>query len=321
MTIKLPDKETAIPGISLAAGEEAVLPFEMEVEGFHLNYARVQPLSVIREDGRSICFFFAPEGMSPVYVWDGKNIETVDGRQTEGPVVTVTPDPDQMSSYCLTGGNRTVEIVTLTREQSLMFYETEVKGRKTAVLCSSPFFCDGTDFHVESLPGKQETTLLAYPSCEFKEMTGGFPVEPYEEGSFKGVRLFWDKDRIKEQVLDIEPCGPYRYVVQIPEAYKDCKDALMQVDYIGDIGHAFVDGELIADNFSNRVIWEIGLKEALKAGMGFEITFVITPLKKSVKVDVSSTMAGRMETEGESAGELKAVSIQPVLEAVIAVQA
>lgn len=323
VTVKLPEKEITFPDISLAAGEEAVLPFEMDVEGYRLNYARVQPLSMIREEKRSICFFFMPEGMEPVYVWDGGNIESVDGRKTEKTAVTVTPASDKMSSYTLRGGDREVEIVTLTRQQSFMFYETEVKGRKTAILCDGPFFSDGTCFHIESTSDQEETMLLVYPSCELEEVNavpGIFETQPSEFGEWKGLKLCWNSDRLKAQSLDIMQCGPYRYVTHIPEEYGECKDALMQVEYTGDIGHAFMDGELVADNFCNQATWEIGLKEALKPGMGTEMTFLITPLKKSVKVDVSSTMAGRMEKTEDSLGGLRSVRIQPVLEAVFKIK-
>lgn len=85
---------------------------------------------------------------------------------------------------------------------------------------------------------------------------------------------------------------------------------------MGDIGNAFVDGELISDNFYNGSVWEIGLKSAWNPGKGNKITFVLNPVKKNVKIDVSSTMAGRLEKAEEAMAELRSVRIIPIHEAV-----
>ena len=65
-------------------------------------------------------------------------------------------------------------------------------------------------------------------------------------------------------------------------------------------------------------MWEIGLKDA-SAQHGQEITFVITPIKENVKIDVSSTMAGRMEKGEGVIADLKSIKIKPIYETVIEV--
>ena len=320
ITLNLPDRDIEISDISMASGEEAVLPFEMKVEGFHLIYAKAQPLSIMKKSGCTIYFFFTPEGMEGEYVWDGADIEYVDDKWVNEEKVTIRPPVNKMSSYRIAGKKGEVEILTLTREQSLMFYEINVNGKKAAVLCDSPFIYDGSKIHVES-PQQEGASakLLMYPAFQFEEVCGSHIKEPIAEGIWTGVEIQWDVKKMEAQVLDIEQIGPSRYTVQIPEEYQDCKDALLQVDYRGDVGQAFINGELVSDNFSNHAVWEIGLKEVWKPEMGREITFVITPLKEKVKVDVSSTMAGRMEREGNSLAELRGVKIKPVNEAVFVV--
>lgn len=320
ITLNLPDRDIEISDISMASGEEAVLPFEMKVEGFHLIYAKAQPLSIMKERGCTIYFFFTPEGMEGEYVWDGADIEYVDDKWVNEEKVTIRPPVNKMSSYRIAGKKGEVEILTLTREQSLMFYEINVNGKKAAVLCDSPFIYDGSKIYVES-PQQEGASakLLMYPAFQFEEVCGSHIKEPIAEGIWTGVEIQWDVKKMEAQVLDIEQIGPSRYTVQIPEEYQDCKDALLQVDYRGDVGQAFINGELVSDNFSNHAVWEIGLKEVWKPEMGREITFVITPLKEKVKVDVSSTMAGRMEREGNSLAELRGVKIKPVNEAVFVV--
>lgn len=66
--LNLLDKNLEIDHISLKAGEEAILPFEMDVEGYCLKYAKAQPLSRIQTEEKTVYFFFIPEGMEPEYV-------------------------------------------------------------------------------------------------------------------------------------------------------------------------------------------------------------------------------------------------------------
>lgn len=312
ITIQTADQDIVISGISLAAGEEAVLPFGMDVEGYELIYAQAQPLSVIKENGRTVYFFFAPEGMKPEYVWDGTKIGAVNGEAIQDDTIRMAPEAGKMTSYVLGGEHGEVEIVTLTREQSLMFYELEVEGTKTAVLCNKPITYDGSVIRIETDDQKDVVNrLLAYPACDFQ---GIDQYETVQYGIWSGVEMEVSDEERKTTTLEITQSGDSRFIVQIPKDYRDCKDALMQIEYRGDIGHAFINGELVSDNFSNHAIWEIGLKEVWKPEDGDKMVIVITPLKENVKVDVSSTMAGRVEKEGSSLAQLLNVKIKPIQE-------
>ncbi len=321
VTIVLPEEELVMDHICLEAGEEAVFPFGMDVDGFCLKYAKAQPISIIRTGEKNTYFFFAPEGVTPEYLWDGIGIQAVDGKALNEACISIVQPADEMSSYRLSGEGKEVEIVTLTREQSLKFYEIEVKGQKAAVLCNNPFVYDGTRVYVENSNNSQGVEMLLYPGSQIKGVKSDMDIDDMdirevEENGWKGIVAQWNENKSGLRHLDIKQVGPSRFTVQIPETYEECKDALMQIMYKGNIAQAFIDGELISDNFSNEAAWEIGLKEVWKPGMDKEITIKITPLKGDVKVDVSSTMAGRMEIEKNSIAELQSVNVKPILEAV-----
>ena len=100
--INLPGESIDIP-VQLAKDENAILPFNMKVGDALLKYATAQPLMKLDSDW----FFFAPEGMSPRYVF-------ADGLEKE-----VTPG---FESSFEAGGLR---IWTLTREQALQALKLE----------------------------------------------------------------------------------------------------------------------------------------------------------------------------------------------------
>ena len=70
---------------------------------------------------------------------------------------------------------------------------------------------------------------------------------------------------------------------------------------------------MIADNFCNLAIWEIGVKEAMKPELGSQMTILITPQKDNVQID-KSTMAGQKEVIDGKRAELKRIHLRPVRE-------
>lgn len=307
------DGKIEISEISLAAGEEAILPFGLDVEGIRLVYAKAQPLSIVRENGKTVYFFFVPDGMNAEYVWDGKTVNALNGRETQEEDIRIVPEKGKMSSYTISGKYGDVEIVTLTREQSLQFYEIQREGKKTIVLCNVPFMYDGEKIHLENAEEKSTVKLMMYPEAELKYTGENTNISKVQEGIFKGIQF---SEHIPSEELKIQKCGPYRYTFHIPENYEEYKDARIQISYTGDIGYVFIDGDMVSDNFCNEAVWEIGLKEVWKPEMGKEFTLLITPRKEEQSVDVSSTMAGRKEMLKKAVGEVKSVKIQPVKEIV-----
>ncbi len=320
------DRNIEIPEISLAAGEEAILPFEMELDGFRLIYAKAQPLSVVKEEGKTVYFFFEPEGMKAEYCFDRENILAIDGNGLEGdfsggeiskenPIV-IKPLTGKETSLILHGNQGDVEIITLNREESLGFYEIQQNGRKTVLISKAPLLYDGRKLAVENPDGKETVTEISmYPALELQGFKGAKELQTEKKGLWTTAKIIWNPEKLGETELETRQCGPYRYTVQIPEECEDCKDLLLQIYYQGDVGQAFVDGELISDNFCNGAVWEIGLREAWKPEMGRELVILITPKKKDASVDVSSTMAGRTEMLKDAVGTLDGVFVKAVLEA------
>lgn len=89
---------------------------------------------------------------------------------------------------------------------------------------------------------------------------------------------------------------------------------LLQIQYEGDIGQAFIDGEMIHDNFNNGAIWELGLKNFVDRLEKQPLTIYITPLKKGARVNAQSAMAARTEEVDETVASLNSAAVRPVYE-------
>lgn len=107
----------------------------------------------------------------------------------------------------------------------------------------------------------------------------------------------WKADTNARQIpVRITQTARTKYELSFPERFMDgLKDALLCVDYTGDIGSAFINGDMINDNFCNHSTWEIGLRTFARRLEKHPLTISITPLREGRSVNVESAMAARME--------------------------
>jgi len=99
-----------------------------------------------------------------------------------------------------------------------------------------------------------------------------------------------------------------------PESLLNCKQILVQVDYLGDIGYAYVDGVLVNDNFCNGATWEFGIKAYEKEILEKGIYIYISPQRRGSRVNSDSAMAARYETYDEAMAKIYEIKAVPVFD-------
>ncbi len=170
-------------------------------------------------------------------------------------------------------------IVTLTRAEANQFY---LLGGK-AYLCDKPLMLDGDTLRAETDDGC--VTLREWADGAWQSRVLGQKREPVQAAFHK--------------------VGTGRYVVDVPQdVLHGHKQVLLRVSYVGDIGHAFINGRMINDNFANGAAWDIRLDCYADELAANPLTIYITPTKEHVTVDVSSAMAGRLEKASGLRAEL-----------------
>lgn len=265
VVLSLPDDEIVFR-FDLAAGENAILPFHMEMGDVHLRWATAQPLAHVG----NAWFFLAPDGMEPKYCF------TVNGKEQ-----TVETEPGRTFAV----GSQTV--MTLSRRDSLGFNVLRSGGRDTAWLCENPLLWDGEKMRVETV--RSGAAVLAHPEDALMKPTDAGYVQ---KGLFVGYRL---PDAPAPVPVSWKKTGIGRYALDIPaESIKGHKEALLRVRYRGDIGHAFLKSRLLSDNMCNGGDWDIRLDCWQKELAEEPLVIYITPVKENVTVDTSA-MAGLQE--------------------------
>lgn len=274
-TIHLPHDKS----LTLQRNISTILPLGMSLNGISLIYATVQPLCHIA--GEQFYVFFSPPGLISEYAFDNSTFDKLfvhGGTAIEDNNVTyVRVDADL---DCLleihTIDDQIVKILTLTREQAEACSKQHVFGRDHLILSQSTVTVADEELILYSA-GQESVELVVYPPFS-KVLTSG-----RGEFSLQNETLFTRYSlEIPSKVIgfDVEYIQPGKALIHLDDdVLTGCHNVILQVDYIGDMGEAFIKGNLIHDNFYNGTTWEIGLGQIAPDAQ--DILLIITPLKSS----------------------------------------
>lgn len=273
--------------VDLASSENAILPFNFDMDGILLQQANAQPVARTTVKGRTTYVFMIPDGIQPSFRFEDTARVTGDI-----PFFTVRKDGDELDVMALTRAE--ANRLFLLHDGSLLLSEAAV------------------------LEDEQETLRLE--TTEAKNMLRCYPADRLD----KTTAVFEKTDGVwgvyhaaaeeKEISMQVENVAPHRWTISLPANVLDgLKDARLQIHYQGDIGTLWLNDEMISDNFCNGDVWEVGLMEQ-KARLSSPMVLNIAPLREGARVNVESAMAARNEEVRQIVAQLKDVKVQPVYE-------
>jgi hypothetical protein len=321
VSIELPEETIVIPSqgeLTLARDSFAILPFNFNLDGMKLKYATAQLITRIEEDGEAYYFFFVPEGMKGTYVMESKDIisATIDKgsiEQLDGNTIIKVAEEEDSLIHLVSESGQKVAIYTMTDEQSLTFWKVNMQGRDRVILTNANVLVSEGDLRLESTD-QEMVTLSVFPDFDasFTSISGGELLEITENNVFKTYRLKAPK---KEIHFNLKRINNDKFTLDFElDAFHGIKEALLRIHYTGDIGYAFIDGELINDNFCNHTTWEIGLKAFEHRLIEQGLYVYVSSIRKGKVLNSNTTMAGWKETTKESIVNIGSVSLVPVYE-------
>lgn len=299
--------EDIIFRFGIAAEENAILPFHLDLDGIDLVCATAQPVTRLERDGRVSFVFFVPEGMQGSFVFE-KGAKAKGG---EGHCHVCAADLTA-EEFTVCKGEKEIRILVVNRALANQLYIVSGGG---LIFTDQALLEDAEGIRLETFRAKNQ--VLCYPA-EGLSGSLGRKAEDSSAGDVLGSYWFetekWHMGGEAEE-LSAQQVGFGRYTVEFPDdLMKGVKDVRLQIHYEGDIGHAFLNSRLVNDNFANGAVWEIGLKDFARELLGNPLVIYITPLREGANVNVESAMAGRREEAQGQKAELKQIRIQPVYE-------
>ncbi|THF76440.1 glycosyl hydrolase family 35 [Cohnella fermenti] len=308
----------------------AMLPYNFDLDGIRLVSATAQPITRLETDGGVLYAFSAPKGMPPEYVFASGSLRSVEAgaasvRETGSLTVVKPDDAEELTTLELVSqeGKRVV-LLTLSDEISLGLWQANVWGRERLLLTDVNVLVHRDELKLEwTGRAGEETTLRVFPDFEaaaggpagIGEVAGGELVQRQEEGLFASYRFRLPRREIR---FGLERVGRDKAIFTFEQgALDEAKEALLRIEYTGDIGYAFIDGELIHDNFSNGNAWEIGLAPLRERLERDGMYVYISPIRKGSVVSSNTTMAGWSENAAETIAELKSATVAAVQELIV----
>ncbi|MDO5516429.1 MAG: beta-galactosidase [Clostridium sp.] len=303
IVLNLKDEDIRFNNISIAGDENCILPFNLDLDGIKLRKATAQPITVIERDGVKEYIFFTPKGMKSSFEFE--DMVTINGEKV---TEYECEENKELNVFTVEKDNKKIKIMCMSRDMADDMY---IYDNNNLIFTKAALLADKDGIRIETADTINK--IYTYPSDLLSMSKNIKRVSEEEKDNVLGCY----EAAIPKKEIDIElkEAGSSRYTIDMPQNFmENIKDALLQIDYAGDIGHAFIDGVMINDNFCNNDTWEIGLKDFCDELSKHPLTIYITPLKEGVNVNVESAMAARMEHADSYIGKIDSVKVKPVYE-------
>jgi hypothetical protein len=210
------------------------------------------------------------------------------------------------------GGGRVV-VHTLTQEQSLCLARLDVWGGPRVLLSEADLFESDGALIVRPRESTERTEVRVLPDPGAPLFWDGRRLEPSADGPFSLYRL---PVPLKPIAVEVSRENPGIAEVRLaPGAFDGVRVVILSIEYDGDVGGAFIDGRLIADNFSNGMPWEIGLERFRPLVEEKPICLRISPRREGTLVVRESGMALQQTLKGRAIADIRSVTARAVREA------
>jgi len=246
LALHLTGEELSIPFV-LPKDESLILPFNLNLDGVLLKYATAQPLMRVIEGKTPHYIFFAPEGVSPIFVFAAD----VKGNAGSKKVKIFRPTPGLKSTFAYQG----IKVTCLTREQALD--ASKVNGRLLITKATV-------------LPSEEGATLLYLGNnrVDYTLLEKGKFVSHSVEVEAVDPEYNFNRRTSRHASL---------HFVE-PENMPQVQEYFLRIDYTADVAMAFMDGVLCQDEFWQGQPWTIGLKRYREQLRNMDMTFYFRPL-------------------------------------------
>jgi hypothetical protein len=270
-------------GFNIKGEENAIFPFNFNMNDVHLNYATAQ-LMVRGEDLVNPYYvFFVPKGISPEFSFakeSGVSIRNNSGSRIEQNASRwlVTCGAKGISEFTVSKGGKHTKVLVVDKEFALKSYVVTINGKEHLIFTDAVVLQNNNSFEFLS-KGKNNFDFTVYPRLQVAPKINSGALSALKSNpSFSSFTVTLPKTDFP---IKTRPIGQKKLVIQLPEQMQSgLNDIFLTIDYTGDTGMGFIDGELVTDEFYKGIPWEIGLRKFLGQPAANEMVFYFRPMYK-----------------------------------------
>jgi hypothetical protein len=269
-------------GFDLKSGENVIFPFNFNLNGTPLHYATAQLLVKSEDKGRPYYVFFSPEGTRGEFSFaPGVQIKSIAGTtidKSKKRLLVKCNAP--ISEFSVTVNGKKTNVLVIDKDLALKSYVVTINGSKHLIFSGAVVLESPAGFEFLS-DEKSSFEINFYPKTAMAPKAENGTISKVEGPSaFSTYRI-----TLPEQTFTVKPrkISEKKWAVDLPQTLSaGINDIFLTVDYTGDTGMGFMDGELIADEFYHGMPWQIGLRKFITQGTkAKEMVFYFRPMQKN----------------------------------------
>lgn len=282
--IKTANGDLVIPatgGFNLKSGENVIFPFNFNLNGVKLNYATAQ-LLMKGDDAAPYFVFFTPEEIKGEFSFaPGTQVEN-----TRGTVIdrsngaTFVKCNERVSEFSVIANGKKTAVLVLDKNLALKSYVVSINGKKRLIFSDAVVLQNENGFEFLS-DGNNNFQIDVYPKTSAIPKAGlGTVTKAEGNNAFSSWRVTLPSFEFAVKTKEI---SSRKITVAMPQNIPaGVNDIYLTVNYTGDTGMDFVNGELVADNFYNGISWQIGLRKFISSPVKpKEMVFYFRPMQKN----------------------------------------
>jgi hypothetical protein len=338
-SVQLPGGTKTFPRqpVDLANGSYFIWPVNMDLDGTRLSYATAQPVARLDSGKAGITYVFAASAGVPVELAfeggaagrlsaPGARMVTANGA-ANGDLVVEGITPGTGAAVTIQRPQQPpVTLLVLTPQQAESMTVEQFAGQRRLVLSGQQAWFDGRALRMRS-DGDPAFRFAVYPALA-KAPKSGTPLRASADGVFQAFEAKLPERRVEARITPLREAknvapvvvgGLARAAIQpIPESFRNAaawrielpqgeKNALMELDFVGDIGRLFNGTRMLDDWYYSGYGWQYPVAQA---GAG-PLTLSVLPLRADAPIYLPRE--GRPDFGGkQQVAELRGVKVTPV---------
>ncbi|MET0266212.1 MAG: beta-galactosidase [Duganella sp.] len=341
--LKLPAASFEFPSkpVTIADGDYFIWPFNFDMDGVRLRHATAQPLARIDQGAAGVTYVFAAHrrhavelafdaSLAPMLVPErGKLVKRGDQVLLQdlepGTSLALTIRPQAKSQQ------REVRMLVLSAEQAEQVTIATLAGQRRLLWSAQQVVQDDDGLTLRST-GSPDFRLGVFPP-----LASAHGLKQSVDGVFQVLSAQLPAREIAPVVTPLRPAQaapPVRIggnaraaLAPIPEAFKAAAswqialppnalegldDALLNIDFVGDIGRLYAGTDMLDDWYYSGYGWQYGLRQLAGSGRGDQpLTLSVLPLRADAPIYLDQR--ARPDFAGaEQLAQLRKVSVTPV---------
>lgn len=268
-------------GFDINSEENAIFSFNLNINGTKLKYATAQLLTRSDDLANPFYVFFRPEGAEAEFSFaNGRNFEI-----EKNTAITIVRNSkrilikclEPVTEYIINANGKKTRVLVIDKSLALKSYNVTIGGKKCLIFSDAIVLQDGNSFTLLS-DGENNYNVSVYPKLTTTPSVSNGKIAAEPATHFTNFNISLPATDISIHPRQI---SQKKYMVSLPASLNGLNDLFLEIDYTGDTGMGFLDGELVTDEFYKGIPWKIGLKKFYPEAGGKEMIFYFRPLIKN----------------------------------------